>query len=126
MFKLLQKHSAGGGGRVQTEAAGEIRTARVEQGVGDEVGDAGRKLSSEVPPAHAAASYVAAASDYIEAVLVLLLLAQHLGDGLRMVAHVSVHDDNKIMSGELDAVHIRGTQAQLALARVDVNSGCAS
>jgi hypothetical protein len=105
---------------VQTEAASEIRAAGIKQSVGDEISNARRELASEVPAAHAAASDVATARDNVE--VLLLLLLQHHWDGLRVVAHVSVHDHDKIVSSELDAIHICRAQAQLALARVDVNS----
>ena len=105
---------------VQTEATSKIRAAGIQQSVGDEISNARRELASEVPPAHAAAWDVAAARDNVE--VLLLLLLQHHRDGFRMVAHVSVHNNDKIVRGKLDAIHISGAQAQLALARVDANS----
>lgn len=58
---------------VEAEAAGEVRDTGIEEGIGDEVGNARRELALEVPAEHASLGDVARSGHYVVVSLLLLL-----------------------------------------------------
>lgn len=110
--ELLQHRSL-----VQSEAAGQIANAWSQHCIGKDVGTLARKLPLQVPAVDAATRPVARARNNV--VIVLLLQRDHLGDELGVVAEVGVHDNNVVTLGELQAVNVGGTEAELASAGLE-------
>lgn len=102
---------------VEAEAAGEVADAGAQDGVGEEVGAAADELALEVPAVDTAVAGVARAGD--DVVVALGLARDHARDELGVVAEVGVHDDDEVARHELQPVHVRRAQPQLARARLE-------
>jgi len=104
---------------VEAEGAREIRCRRGQEGRCQEVGHARSKLAVQIPAVDASVLRVASPGHDVRARLPLLL--DKLGDHLRVVAQVRVHQDNKVTRALGQAVHVGRAQTQLARACVQLD-----
>ena len=105
---------------VQTVATRQVAHARVEQEVSNEVCDARRELSLEVPAKHTAVGNIARASYHI--IVTLLLLANEfwhvlglqvtLGVETYVMRQVSIHNEHVIAMNQFHSIHVCTSQAQ--------------
>lgn len=102
---------------VQSEATSDIADTRAEDSGGKQVGAAADKLALQVPAKHTTVASIARARNNI--VVGRLLHCDHLRDELWVVAKVGVHDDDKVARRKLQAVHVGGSEAELAGARLE-------
>lgn len=106
---------------VQPEGTGQVAHAGAQHGVGKDVGALGGKLALEVPAVNTTVAGIAGARD--DVVVAGLLLGNHLGDELGVVAEVGVHDNDVVALGELEAVNVGGTESELACAGLQLHMG---
>lgn len=106
---------------IQPKAASQITDTGHQHNIGNQVCRARRELAEEVPAVDAAldiaAARVAGAGDDVG--VGLLLDLDHLRDEFRVVAEVGVHDNHKVAAGVLQAVDVRGAEAEFARARLE-------
>lgn len=104
---------------VQPEAPREVAHTGPQHRVGEQVRPARDDLALEVPAEDAAVAGVARARD--DVVVPLGLQLDHARDEFRVVREVGVHDDDEVARRELQAVHVRRPQPQLARPRLQLD-----
>lgn len=97
---------------VQPKGARKIAHARLQHRISEQIRPARDELALEIPAEDAAVAGIARARD--DVVLALLLQRDHARQELGVVAEIRVHDDDEVARSELQAVHVRGSQAQFA------------
>ena len=108
---------------VQPEATSQVANTRHQHHVGDQVGSARGKLPEQVPAIDTAlnisAARISGAGDNVRVSFALDL--DHLGDELRVVTEIGIHDDDEVAAGELQSVDVGGSQTKFALAGLQDN-----
>lgn len=104
---------------VQPEAARQVRDSGVEHNRSEKIGALRNEFALKVPSVHASVTSIPGTGNDI--IVALLLLLDELGDGVRMMRKVGIHDDDKVAGSELHAVNICSSESELSGTRVKLD-----